>query len=95
MARVMVQQDWDRATKEQYEAVRKAVNWEGNRPTGGVLHVAAVDDKGLHMTDVWESPDDFQRFVEQRFMPAVKRLSIPGQPRVHVYPLHHLFTPGL
>jgi hypothetical protein len=52
-------------------------------------------DKGLRITDVWESSEDFQGFVERRLMPAVKQLGIPGEPRVQIYPLHQLFSPDL
>ena len=95
MPRIMMYMEWDGTTKEQYERVRKAVNWEGSKPKGGVLHIAAFNEKGLRVTDVWESAEDFQRFVEARLMPAVKQVGIPGEPRVHIHPLHELFTPGL
>src|SRR5207247_482720 len=32
---------------EQYEAVRKAVNWEGDTPEGGLFHVSWFDADGL------------------------------------------------
>ena len=86
---------WDGATKEQYEQLRKLVNWEGNVPTGAVLHLAAFDDKGLYVTDVWESSDDCNNFLHSRLMPEVKKLGIPGEPKVEMRPLHAIFTPGV
>ena len=93
MAVVMLM-EWDGVTLEQYEAVRKLVNWEGNTPEGGMFHVAALTDTGLRVTDLWQSAEAFQSFTEQRLMPGVQQLGIPGQPRVEIYPVHALFTPA-
>jgi hypothetical protein len=93
MAVVMLM-EWDGVTLEQYEAARKLVNWEGNPPEGGMFHVAAITDSGLRVTDLWQSAEAFQSFVEQRLMPGVQQIGIPGQPRVEIYPVHALFTPA-
>ena len=50
---------------------------------------------GLRATDVWESADHFNRFVEERLMPAVTEIGIEGQPDVELYPLHAVFNPGV
>lgn len=85
---------WDGVTAEQYDRVRKVVNWEGDVPPGGMFHVAAATEKGLRITDVWASAEDFQKFVDTRLMPGVQQLGIPGQPTVEVFPVHALFTPA-
>jgi hypothetical protein len=94
MAIVMFMQ-WDGVTREQYEAARKLVNWEGDPPPGGVLHVAAVTDQGLRVTDVWESNEMLQSFVANRLMPGVRQVGIESNPRVEVFPMHAIFTPGV
>ena len=38
---IMMIMEWEGVTPEQYEAVRKEANWEGNRPKGGNLHLAS------------------------------------------------------
>jgi hypothetical protein len=86
--------EWDGVTLEQYEAARNLVNWEGDPPQGGMFHVAAITDTGLRVTDLWQSAEAFQSFVEQRLMPGVQQLGIQGQPRVEIYPVHALFTPA-
>ena len=85
---------WAGVTAEQYDAVRKLVNWEGDPAPGGLFHVAATDEHGLHVTDIWESPEAFQTFVNDRLMPGVAQLGITSQPVVEVLPIHALFTPG-
>jgi len=93
MAVVMIM-EWDGVTLEQYEAARKLVNWEGDPPEGGMFHVAALTDTGLRVTDLWQSAETFQAFAEQRLMPGVQQIGIPGQPKVEIYPVHALFTPA-
>ncbi len=91
---VVVFLEWDGISAEQYEATRKHVNWEGDVPAGGMFHVAAVTDRGLRITDVWESAEAFQAFVNNRLMPGVQQLGIPGQPRVEAHPVQALFAPA-
>ena len=91
---VMMMMDWSGVTREQYDSVRKIVNFEGDAPKGGLFHVAAFTDKGLQVTDVWERAEDFQAFVEQRLMPGVQKAGIQGEPRVQILPAYNVFTPG-
>ena len=84
---------WAGVTAEQYEEARSRVDWEGDVPDGAVLHVAGVDGDDLRVTDVWESPDHFQRFAEERLMPAVKEIGIEGEPEVRLYPVQAIFNP--
>ena len=88
---VVVSLRWAGVTPELYEQVREAVRWDEDKPTGGILHVASFDDEGLYATDVWETPADFQSFVEVRLMPAVASTGVElGEPDVEVRPLHAL-----
>lgn len=93
MSVVMIMR-WDGVTKEQYEEARKVVNWEGNPPVGGMFHVAAFDNNGLRITDVWESAQDFQRFADERLTPGVQQIGISGQPVIEIYPAHAIFAPA-
>ena len=52
---------WAGVTPEQYEEARSRVDWEGDVPDGAVLHVAGFDGDDLCVTDVWDSPEQFQR----------------------------------
>lgn len=86
---------WRGVSVEQYEAARARVNWEGSPPDGGIFHVCCVDGADLRITDVWESPDQMQAFVESRLMPAVKELGIESEPEVTITDAHAVFTPAL
>jgi hypothetical protein len=85
---------WEGITPQQYHDALELIDWEGNVPPGGLFHVAAFDERGLRVTDVWESAEQFQQFAEQRLMPGTKQLGLPGEPTVEIYPAHRVFTPG-
>ena len=91
--RVVMIMKWDGVTTAQYEQVRKSVNWEGNKPNGAVFHVAAFGNNALRVTDIWESADDFNNFVQKRLMPGVAQAGIAGQPQVEIYPVHAIYNP--
>jgi len=86
---------WPEVSPEQYEAVRKEVNWEGNAPDGGKFHLAWFADDGFRVLDLWESPQQFQRFVDERLMPGVQKVGVQGQPNVQLSESHALFVPNL
>ncbi len=56
--------------------------------------MVAFDADGAHITDVWESVEQFQRFTDERLMPAVQKVGIPGEPQVAILPAHAVFAPG-
>ena len=83
---------WDAVTPEQYDGARETVHWEGDPAAGGMFHMAAFDGQRLRVTDLWESAEDFQRFVEGWLMPGIAQLGISGEPQVEVYPAHRIFA---
>ena len=91
---VVMQMQWDNVTPAQYDDVRKIVDFEGDPPRGGLYHVAAFDNKGLLVTDVWERAEDFQAFVEKRLMPGVQKAGIAGEPKVNVLAAYNVHAPG-
>lgn len=94
MATVMLMH-WREATAEQYERAREMVGWDRDVPPGAKLHVSGFDDDGLHVTDVWESEQSFNTFMEQRLAPAIQEIGIQGQPEVKFFPLQGVFAPAL
>lgn len=91
--RVKMIMQWKGVTPDQYEKLRKLVNWEGDRPKGGLFHVAAFDDKGIRVTDIWESAEEFNHFAETRLNPGVEKIGIKGEPLVEIYPVHAMYVP--
>jgi hypothetical protein len=82
-------------TREQYEEVRKVVDWEGSVPKGAKFHVAWFGDDGFHVLDLWDSADDFARFSEERLRAGIEKAGVKGEPRVQFSPAHAIFAPNV
>jgi hypothetical protein len=91
---IVMNMRWDGVTPEQYEAAREQVGWEQRAPEGGLLHIASFADDGLRVTDIWETADDFNRFVEGRLMPVVREIGLQGDPDVAITAMHAVWNPG-
>lgn len=77
-------------TKDQYETLRKEIKWEKSHPEGVILHVAGFDEAGgIHVADVWESPEALNKFVTSSLMPTMKKHKIQP-PDVQMFPVHNL-----
>jgi hypothetical protein len=88
--------EWDGVTPEQYNAVRDSVSWEDDAPDGAILHVPWFVDGGLRVVDVWDSPEQFQRFSDERLAAGTQAAGITGEPRVEFNPLHsRAFAPRI
>jgi hypothetical protein len=94
MATIMMMH-WPEVTKAIYEAARKEVNWEGDPAPGGKFHASWFANDGLHVMDVWESPQHFQRFVETRLGPVTQKLGLKTQPKVEFAEAHAVFVPNV
>jgi hypothetical protein len=92
---IVMNMRWDGVTPEQYEAAREQVGWEQRAPEGGLLHIASFADDGLRVTDIWETADDFNRFVEGRLMPVVREIGLQGDPDVTITAMHAVWNPGV
>ena len=86
---------WPEVSLDQYQQARKEVNWEGDTPQGAKFHVSWMGKDGFHVLDLWESGEDFQRFVDQRLMPAVQKIGIKGQPQVELAEAVSVFAPNV
>jgi hypothetical protein len=42
---------------------------------------------------LWDTGDDFNRFVDSRLMPAVQEIGIEGRPNVEIHEAHAIFAP--
>ncbi len=85
---------WQGVTKEQYDAVRKHVNWETDTPKGAIFHVAGFKDGDMYVTDIWDSEADFAKFQQSRLAPGIEKAGIKGEPRVVFADVHAIFSPG-
>ena len=75
MAWVQIQKS-TQATWDDYEKVQNVL---GDEPPPGLLHHFAGEVEGgrWQAVSVWESQDDFNRFLEERLMPAAEQVLDP------------------
>jgi len=92
---VLMRMDWKGVSPEQYDELRKVVNWEGNKPAGALSHVMAFDADGAHVNDTWESAEALQTFLDARLLPGCAQVGLPGQPDVIVMPAYAVYIPGI
>ena len=93
MAQVMKMR-WEGVTPQQYEQLRPLVRWETDHPEGAIFHVAWFTDGGISVMDVWESSEQFDRFFQDRLLPAIQELAIPGEPKIKWFEAHAVFNPA-
>jgi hypothetical protein len=99
MAIAMVQEfpvDADDRSTSNYDGVQARLNVTGDPPAGLLLHTAGFTGTGVfRIFGVWNSEQDWQRFREERLMPAVAPHMESGgrRPNEYTYELHDLFQP--
>ena len=94
MSTVMLM-EWAGVTQDQYNQVMRTLDLDKNPPAGGIFHVAGFTAGTLHVLDVWESQQAFERFQKDRLVAAVQKAGITSQPKVLFYPAHNIYVPNL
>lgn len=81
-------------TEESYRELTKAMFGdypmrEDQSPDGLLVHTAGASDQGWYVYDVWESPEHFQRFVEDKLGPAIETTGAGGgaRPEPQFFPI--------
>jgi hypothetical protein len=62
---------WPGATQDQYDATVAVVHPHDGLPEGQVYHAAGPTDGGFLIAAVWESKDQFDRFVQDKLMASM------------------------
>ncbi len=73
---VLVTDEVPGMTQEMYEAMHAVLAEPGRQAAGFILHAAGPIDGGWQITELWESQQDRDAFVEKYVMPLVP----PGAP---------------
>ena len=72
-------------TKELYDQVTEKMFGHTDMrpdeaPEGLILHSAGQGDQGWYVYDIWESREAFERFSEEKLMPAIQEIMGDVQP---------------
>lgn len=85
---VILQIRWEGVTPRQYDDLSSQLGWESDPPEGGIFHAAWFENDGLHVFDVWESREHFDRFLDERLMPHLPGDMPRNRPNLDFRPLH-------
>jgi hypothetical protein len=55
------------------EAVSASLGTHENPPDGLIVHVASETSDGVHVTDIWESEDAFEKFRDNQLVPTMQK----------------------
>ena len=85
---VAVMLDNPEGTQERYEQIRARLGLE--KPAGGIFHIAGPGPNGgWRVIEVWESEEAASRFLEERFLPALRALGISADaPKRELWLVH-------
>ena len=80
---------------DMYEAVSERAMSGDVLPDGCALHIAGPVEEGWRVITVWESAEAFDRFREEKLLPAIRALAgeeAPPALEPQVDPVHKLIT---
>ena len=81
-------------TTEQYDRlVETVLGPEGKISPPELFHVAGPTDAGIRIVTVWESEQAFQKFIQERILPAAQQAGLGGQPKISMWNVHRVMTP--
>jgi hypothetical protein len=58
-----------------YDRLNDEMNTNSDLPSGLIHHYAARDGEDMLIWDIWESQEDYERFMNERLMPAFAKVS--------------------
>jgi hypothetical protein len=97
MAWALIQKSTE-AGWDEYERVSEALGADDNPPAGLIVHAAGEEGDNWRSVSVWESQAAYERFREERIMPAVAQALgqaaiDAGPPPQESFEVKHLVKP--
>src|SRR5436190_24277967 len=99
MAEALMQDLPEGFGQAEYDAVNEEMNIAAEPPDGLIFHSAGQGPTGAwRIVDIWESRDHFERFMQERLMPAFTEVSGQQpeegqQPDTTWWPIHNTLIP--
>jgi hypothetical protein len=79
-------------TTEQYDQAIEAMGLTaGGRHPGAMFHWVTQTDDGLRVTDVWQSKEDWEKFLEEQVVPGTQQFGFP-EPEISYVEVHNYMT---
>jgi hypothetical protein len=91
---VAVDMKFKGASLDQYDQViqKMGLRQGGEMPPGGISHWVAKTDDGVHIVDVWESKEAFEKFAEEKIRPYTQEVGITREPEISFSDVHNYLT---
>src|SRR5262245_9181630 len=93
---VAVQLDFEAATLDQYDEILAKMGLEpqGKGPAGMPFPRQSQAGKGLHITDLWETREQFDKWAQEKIGPLSAEAGITNQPAITFHDVHNYLTKG-
>ena len=78
-------------TTEQYDQVIEKMDLGGRAPESAHYHWVAQTEDGLLVVDVWETPEAFQAFAEEKIQPLSEEVGL-APPVIESYAVHNTLS---
>jgi hypothetical protein len=75
-------------TKQTYEALGASLA-SGEPPNGIVFHSCGAVPGGWRIVDIWNTQDEFDRFVDHVLLPAARALGLSEPSKRETFLAHH------
>src|SRR5207247_2060600 len=89
---VVMEMHWPEVTPQQYDEVKRRVDWVGNPHGAGQIHIAWFEGGALRCYDVWDSEAAFNDFAQNRLMPVIHEIGIQTEPDAKFHQAHDTFV---
>src|SRR3954471_12035358 len=82
------------ATADQYERANEimGIGGDADAPEGLIEHVAAIDESGVLIVDLWESEEALGRFFDERLGKALAEAGFGEDTKPRIMPVHHYLS---
>jgi len=93
---VAIELNFRGATLDQYDGILEKMGLTpgGPTPPGAIFHWVAKTDDGMHVVDVWETKEAFERFAKEQIGPYSKEVGIESEPEMRFYEIHNHLAAG-
>jgi hypothetical protein len=91
---VVIVNEIEGGNQDFYDQVNPKVMPGGQLPDGCQVHIAGPVDKGWRVITVWDSDEQFQKFRDEKLIPAMRDAGGENRiaPEIKTNPVHNLIT---
>jgi quinol monooxygenase YgiN len=95
METIVMTMDVKNLTHREFRAIIDEMGVE-KRPEPGIYeHISHATENGYRIIEVWDSQKAFEKFVENRMTPAIKKLGINRETTIKFQFLQNFFGPRM